>query len=109
MDYLEEHTALALECEAADPYVRSRAPSYATRRGHLAVLIREARPHADADFLATALLESLAAHTYAHQRHHLSMSVQRIKSGLDTLADAVSQPTNPSRERRTETLADPGV
>lgn len=92
VDYLEEHTELALACEAADPYVRSHAAAYLTRRGHLAILIREAEPRADADYLATALLAPLAAHTYAHQRREAGMSVHRIKVGLEGLAQCVNVP-----------------
>ena len=51
----------------------------------VSVLVREARPEADAEYLAEALLAPLAADLYAYQRRERGMSPERVKSGLDEL------------------------
>jgi AcrR family transcriptional regulator len=66
--------------------------AYGVYRAHLSALIAEARPDADADYLADALLAPLAADLYLHQRRVLGMSAERVKAGLAALAAALPDP-----------------
>lgn len=86
VDYLlETHIELMLMAEAASPDARYRAGAYQFHRAHVSALIQEARPNADAEYLAEALLAPLAAEVYSHQRRERGMDVERIKAGLDEL------------------------
>ncbi len=84
-DELEEYIELMLMAETAIPGARYRSGAYQAHRAHVSALIREARPDADADYLAEALLAPLAAEVYSHQRREHGMDVERIKAGLDEL------------------------
>ncbi len=75
---------------AAEAGGRSRSAVYAAWRLHAAVLLREAAPGADAEWLADALLAPLAADLYTHQREALGYSPERIRDGVLALADAVT-------------------
>ena len=52
---------------------------------HLATLIAEASPDADAHYLADALLAPLATRLFVYQRRERGMSTDRIKAGLEYL------------------------
>ena len=85
VDYLlETHLELMLMAETARPGARYSGAHW-VHRAHVAALVREARPEADAEYLAEALLAPLAAEVYAHQRRERGMSPERIKAGLDDL------------------------
>lgn len=85
-DVLDTYGRLMAAAEATMPTTRRyRTGPYAVRHRHLAALIAEARPSADAGYLADALLAPLAAGLFTHQRHHDGMSTDRIKAGLDDL------------------------
>ncbi len=58
---------------------------YVLLRTHLTLLLREARPDANAAYLADALLAPLSARLYVHQRFTLGYSVETVKAGLDDL------------------------
>lgn len=85
VDYLESHTELMLLTDTSSPGARYRAGAYGAYHAHLAALVREARPEADAEYLAEALLAPLAADLYVHQRRERGMGVRRIKDGLGEL------------------------
>lgn len=86
VDYLlETHLELMLMAEAARPEARYQSGAYQFHLAHVSALIREARPDADAEYLAEALLAPLAAEVYSHQRRERAMDVERIKAGLDEL------------------------
>ncbi len=85
VDVLEENLDLWLMADTASPTVRHRSGPHLVNLTHVSVLVREARPDADAQYLAEALLAPLAADLYAHQRRERGMSPERIKSGLDEL------------------------
>ncbi len=84
-DHLEANLDLRLMAETADPPARHRAPAHRVSLAHVLGLIREARPGADAEYLAGALLAPLSTDLYSHQRRERGMSPGRIKSGLDEL------------------------
>ena len=84
-DDLETHGVLNLMAETASPGARYRSGGYQAYHAHVSALIHEARPDADAEYLAEALLAPLAADLYVHQRREQEMSTERIKAGLDEI------------------------
>ncbi|WP_028922771.1 TetR/AcrR family transcriptional regulator [Pseudonocardia acaciae] len=85
-DVLDTYGPLMAAAEATMPTPRRyRTGPYAVHHRHLATLIADARPDADAYYLADALLAPLAAGLFTHQRNHDGMSLDRIKAGLDDL------------------------
>ena len=85
VDELETHGELNLMAETASPGARYRSGGYRAYRAHVSALIHEARPDADAEYLAEALLAPLAADVYVRQRREQEMSTKRIKAGLDEI------------------------
>jgi AcrR family transcriptional regulator len=85
VDELETHGELNLMAETASPGARYRSGGYRAYRAHVSALIHEARPDADAGYLAEVLLAPLAADLYVRQRHEQEMSTERIKAGLDEI------------------------
>jgi AcrR family transcriptional regulator len=84
VDRLETHGTLLMVAETETPAARFVTGAYRLHHSHLAGLIAEARPEADAHFLADALLAPLAAAQFVHQREN-GMSIDRIKAGFDQL------------------------
>ena len=84
-DELEEYIELMFMAETASPGTRYQSGAYQAHRAHVSALVREARPDADAEYLAEGLLAPLAADIYLHQRRERGMNVERIKAGLDDL------------------------
>jgi AcrR family transcriptional regulator len=89
---LEEHTDLIVCSETAAPGARYRGGPHAAWRTHVAVLLRESRPDADADLLAEAVLAPLAADLYRHLRRDREVSADRIRTVVAELADRVARP-----------------
>jgi AcrR family transcriptional regulator len=87
LDRIEEQTGLLLVAETSTPHARYSSGAYAVHHSHLATLLAEARPDADAHYLADALLAPLAASLLVHQWRDRRMDTPRIKRGLDSLLD----------------------
>lgn len=85
VDLLEENLDLWLMADAADAAVHRSSGPHGASLAHVSALVREARPDADVEYLAGALLAPLTTVLYAHHRRELGMSPERIKSGLDEL------------------------
>lgn len=85
VDLLEENLDLWLMADTADAAVHRSSGPHQMILAHVSALVREARPDADAQYLAGALLAPLTTALYAHQKRELGMSPERIKSGLDEL------------------------
>ena len=86
VDLLERHAALLDVAESTGRNPRGPQQVYAS---HLAILLRDAAPHLDAEFTAQALLASLSP------RHHLRLreagwSLDRLRSGWCGLVDSLS-------------------
>jgi AcrR family transcriptional regulator len=84
VDRTEEQSALLLMAEMSTPRARFGG-AYGVYHRHLAMLITQVRPAADAHFMADALLAPLAANLFVHQRREHAMETSRIKAGLDDL------------------------
>jgi AcrR family transcriptional regulator len=83
-DYLFEQLALLRTSETARPGARYRIGAYRFWRLHLALLIAEARPGHDADYLAHALLAPLGAEHVTAVLEECDAA--RVKAGLADLA-----------------------
>lgn len=68
----------------------SHGGAYVSHRMHLTLLLAEARPGADAEYLAHALLAPLDAAHFLHHRDELGMPIDRIKAALDDLVAALT-------------------
>jgi AcrR family transcriptional regulator len=88
IDVLERHADI-LAVAAAEARRGRGGPEelYAT---HLAILLREAAPHVDADFTALALLAALAPGHHLQARRTLGWPVERVRSGWRALVDALT-------------------
>jgi AcrR family transcriptional regulator len=85
IDLLERHAALLA---AAAPPGRDDGPStmYTT---HLAILLREAAPHLDAEFTARALLATLNPAQHLFARTGLGWDLDRMRAGWRGMIDAL--------------------
>jgi AcrR family transcriptional regulator len=82
---LELHGPILVAAEAGAGGARFRSPVYATYRAHVTLLIREADPELDADYVADVLLAALAAELFVYQRHGREMERARIRAGWTEL------------------------
>lgn len=84
IDGLEQFVDLAVAAELeSSGYLRSSP--HAARWMHIRNLVQQARPAADADYIADILLGTLSAHLFAHQRRSKEMDVDRLKVGYADL------------------------
>ncbi|SEG35463.1 DNA-binding transcriptional regulator, AcrR family [Nonomuraea solani] len=83
-DRTAEQLDLLLMAETAAPLARFGG-AYDAYHAHLALLIGQARPEADAFCLADALLAPLAAPLLAHRLGTGGVTVARVKAALDRL------------------------
>jgi AcrR family transcriptional regulator len=79
LDLLEGHAQLLMAAEAGE--ARFASPPYAVHRLHLTLLLREANPGCDADYLAETLLSCLGAELFMHLREVREMPLERVKAG----------------------------
>jgi AcrR family transcriptional regulator len=86
-DLLERHADLIV---AATPPGREGEGPFALYATHLAILLREAAPHLDAEFTAEALLATLAPWHHLRQRRARGWSPDRLRAGWRGLVDALS-------------------
>lgn len=75
---------LFLQLESGPPSARFGGP-YRVHHTHLATLLAQARPEADARFLADALLAPINACLISHQQSERGMTAEAIKTGMDDL------------------------
>ena len=88
LDLLERHVALMI---VAAPSGRDAEGPHAFYATHLAILLREAAPHLDAEFTARALLATLAPGNHLLTRRGLGWSIERLGEGWCGLVDAISR------------------
>jgi AcrR family transcriptional regulator len=87
LDFLERHAELLV---AADPWGREGIGPHVFYATHLAILLREAAPHLDAEYTAEALLAMLAPAHHVRARRGLDWSIDRLRAGWAQLVDALS-------------------
>jgi AcrR family transcriptional regulator len=103
LDRVEEQRELLVNLEMAssppDRYVRG---PHQIRHVHLTTLLAQARPGADARYLADALLAALSPGLVQHQREVRGLTVDQIKAGLDDLIACVlpGEADGPDRRRQ---------
>jgi AcrR family transcriptional regulator len=83
---LEQHGEMLLAAELGARWVRGEAGVYALYRTHLAMLVREAAPELDDEFVAEALLTPLGAETFLYLRKGRELPLERIEAGYEQLA-----------------------
>ena len=85
-DLLEKHGPMLAAAEASERGdARFDLPVYVFYRSHIAMLLREAQPDCDADYLTEALLAPLAATQYMYERRARGMPRDRIATGYEFL------------------------
>jgi AcrR family transcriptional regulator len=86
LDLLERHAPLLAAAVPPDRKGEGPHTMYAT---HLAILLREAAPHVDAEFTAQALLATLDPAHHLLTRQGLGWSIERLRAGWRGLVDAL--------------------
>jgi AcrR family transcriptional regulator len=89
LDVLGRHGDVVLAAEHGPVGTRFRSAVYAFHRAHLILLLREARPDGDAEYLADALLAALASELVLFLRTDRGMDLDRIKQGWAELVRAL--------------------
>jgi AcrR family transcriptional regulator len=82
---LEAHGEMLLAAELGARWVRGEAGVYALYRTHLAMLVREAAPELDDEYLAEALLTPFGPETFLYLRKGRELSLERIQAGYEQL------------------------
>jgi AcrR family transcriptional regulator len=89
LEEIEIQGDLLAAAEAGDSGERLRHDVYAAHRAHVRMLLRDAAPTGDADYLADVLLGALAAELVIYQRRALAMPLDRLKEGWVQLLDGL--------------------
>src|SRR5262249_13874253 len=87
VELMESHGALLLAAESGVPDAFLSSAPRAVYRAHVAMLLREADPALDADYLADVLLAALGTPLFLHQRARRGMDPDRIRTGFAVLVD----------------------
>jgi AcrR family transcriptional regulator len=86
LEFLDRHAGLLT---VATPPGREHSGPYTFYATHLAILLREAAPHLDAEFTAQALLGTLSPGRHLQARRELGWSLDRLRAGWNALVDAL--------------------
>jgi AcrR family transcriptional regulator len=87
LDLLDDHAEVLAAAEVGPE--RFSSPPYAVHRLHLTLLLREADPDCDAEYLAEILLASLGSDVFVHLRDGRGLSLEHLKSGWGHLVQQV--------------------
>jgi AcrR family transcriptional regulator len=90
LDVLARHGDIVLASEHGPVGTRFRSAVYASHRAHMILLLREARPEADAEYLADALLAALGSELVLFLRTDRGLELDRIKDGWTELVRSVA-------------------
>jgi AcrR family transcriptional regulator len=96
LDVLVRHGDIVLASEHGPVGTRFRSAVYASHRAHVVLLLREARPGADADYLGDALLAALSSELVLFLRTDRGMDLDRVKAGWTDLVRSVAGRHGPS-------------
>jgi AcrR family transcriptional regulator len=96
LEILDVNHELLIAAESGAPCARYRSDVYAAHRAHVYLLVGEAAPDANAEYVADLLLAALSADFFVHQRHIRGISLAQAKAHF---ADLVARllGTNNSR------------
>jgi AcrR family transcriptional regulator len=84
-DLLERHGLMIAAAEVSERGERFDEPVYVFYRSHIGMLVRDARPDCDAEYVTEALLAPLAATAFMYQRRARGMTLERVKQGYEWL------------------------
>jgi AcrR family transcriptional regulator len=84
-EHLEAHGDVLRAAESGGRGARFNAAVYAFQRAHVAALVREADPSADADYLADAMLAPCGADFFLYMRRVRGLPLDRIAEGHESL------------------------
>jgi AcrR family transcriptional regulator len=91
LDVLVRHGDIVLASEHGPVGTRFRGAVYASHRAHLILLLREARPGADAEYLADVLLAALGSELILFLRTDRGLDLDRLKAGWTELVRSVAE------------------
>lgn len=89
LDEVELQGDMLAAAEAGAGGERLRHQVYAAHRVHVGMLLRDAAPAGDVDYLADVLLAALTAEVILYQRRALEMPLDRLKDGWVQLLDGL--------------------
>ncbi len=92
LELLEGHGEIVAAAEMGAPGARQRSSPYGAYRAHVTAVLRDADPGCDAEYLADALLGSLGAGLFLHQRREREMPLERLRAGWVQLVRRVLRP-----------------
>jgi AcrR family transcriptional regulator len=85
-ELLERHGLMIAAAELSERGdARYDEPVYVFYRSHIAMLLREAAPDCDVEYVTDALMGPLAATHFVYHRHARGMPLERILSGYEWL------------------------
>ena len=98
MDLLADHAEVLAAAETGS--ARLHSPPFAVYRLHMTLLLREADPHCNADYLAEALLACLGVDFFLFLGDAREMRLKQLKAGWRELVrklmpSAAERPTPP--------------
>jgi AcrR family transcriptional regulator len=91
LDVLVRHGDIVLASEHGSVGTRFRSAVYASHRAHVILLLREARPDADVEYLADVLLAALSSELVLFQRTDRGIDVNRLNEGWSELVRSVAR------------------
>lgn len=89
LDLLERHADILA---AAVPSTRGPQAPEQLVATHLAILLREAAPHLDAEYTARAMLAMLHPAHHLYARYALEWPLERLRAGWHAMVDALCAP-----------------
>lgn len=92
LDMLRAHGDLIMCSETTQAGARFKSGVYAAYRMHVTILLRQARPDADAELLADALLATLAADLHRYLRLVREMDDARVRAGVAEVVRGLATP-----------------
>lgn len=90
LEMIEIQGDLLAAAESGPRGQRLRHSVYGVYRLHVTTLLREIAPQRDPDYMADALLATLAAELVLHQRRNQGLSLQRLKDGWRELVSLIA-------------------
>lgn len=85
MSFVEQHFDLHCAAEFGRAGARYRSPVYALYLTHLTLLVRQADPALDAEYIAAVLMGALTADLLRHLHQDRAMNPQRIRDAWRTM------------------------